>query len=274
MRIVLFLLIASTRILTGQDASQLVRVSVQRELRAKDDGRNYTYRYTDIERELTRDGVTKSARTRTYEAVFLYGRQFVRLVSEEGDPKASEDIARDNRKFEKDVSARARMTEGQRDAEDRRQLQASGRKREFISQIPDLYTFKLLGDEELRGRASWVIEAEPRRDAHPRGFTAGNLSHLRGTVWIDKTDGRWARVEAIAPRDINFGLFLARIHEGSRITFEQSKLNDEVWLPLRIVGTFSARLGFAQVSLQSETTYFDYRRFHANSTIVSTGPAQ
>ena len=57
---------------------------------------------------------------------------------------------------------------------------------------------------------------------------------LRGKIWIDQKNYGWVKVEAEAIDTISWGFFVLRIHKGSRIAFEQTRVNDEIWLPKRV----------------------------------------
>ena len=69
------------------------------------------------------------------------------------------------------------------------------------------------------------------------------LLKLRGRMWIDKTTYQWARVEAETTDTISWGLFLARLNSGAHMSFEQTEVNSELWLPKRLLLTGSGRIG-------------------------------
>jgi hypothetical protein len=93
---------------------------------------------------------------------------------------------------------------------------------------------------------------------------------MRGTLYIDQQDYQWARVEGEALETISFGLFLARLAKGSRMSLELTKVNDEVWLPKRVMVAASVRLGgVKKVTADVESTYSDYRKFRTESRVTS-----
>ena len=92
-------------------------------------------------------------------------------------------------------------------------------------------------------------------------------------MWISKSDSQWVKVEAESIDTITFGLILARVAKGARIRIEQTRVNNEVWLPLRIDILASARLAlFKTFHGEVEVTYRDYKKFQADSRIVATDP--
>ena len=126
----------------------------------------------------------------------------------------------------------------------------------------------MLREEQRDGRDVYVVGAKPRDGYH--GKHREFFSKMQGTLWIDKSDYRWVRAEGETLGTISFGLFLARLAPRSRMSFEQTRVNGEIWLPKRATVTASARLALVkQVSLDQEITFTGYRKFQADSKIVS-----
>ena len=53
---------------------------------------------------------------------------------------------------------------------------------------------------------------------------------MEGQFWISKKHSRLIKVDAVTTDNVSFGWFLARVGPGTRITFEQMKLPDDVWV--------------------------------------------
>jgi len=134
---------------------------------------------------------------------------------------------------------------------------------------------KLAGAEAINGREAWVIDLTPRAGARPRiKGPSANLLKLFGKLWIDKQEERIVRVEAEARETLTFGLILARLEPGSRIAFEKTLVNNEVWLPSRSFGRLTARiLGVKRLAVEQTTTFGNYRKFQSDSRVFSTGDA-
>ena len=68
---------------------------------------------------------------------------------------------------------------------------------------------------------------------------------------------------------------MARIHKGSRIVIEQTRINDEVWLPQHINVKVDARLALLKdFNLEDDITYRDYKKFRTDTKIVPIGELQ
>ena len=81
------------------------------------------------------------------------------------------------------------------------------------------------------------------------------------------------RLEAEAQETVSFGLgLLARVHKGSKASFERRKVNGEEWLPASATYQGSARVALVKVlRLGGISEYSDYRKFGvATETTVKT----
>ena len=95
------------------------------------------------------------------------------------------------------------------------------------------------------------------------------LSKFHGRVWVDKSDLQLSRMSIEALDTVSIGLVLARIHKGTTFSLEQTRVNDEVWLPKQINYKFDARLALLKgYNVNGEQTYRDYKKFRTSSKIV------
>ena len=138
-----------------------------------------------------------------------------------------------------------------------------------MREVTDAYNFHLAGIENLEGRDAWVIDAEPRPGFEPHRKEARILPKFRFRVWIDKADTEWVKLDANCIDTVSFGWFLARIHRGSHIEIDQTRVNDEVWLPKHVSLTLDARLALlANVNVRKIVTYRDYKKFRTDTKIL------
>jgi hypothetical protein len=144
--------------------------------------------------------------------------------------------------------------------------------RKFLREVTDAYNFHMEGEENLEGRPMWVISAEPRPGFQPQLKDARILPKLHGKLWIDRQEYQWAKVEIEVLDTLSFGLSLLRIHQGAKVKFEATRVNDEVWLPKITYVAGSARIAFVKNERAEETTtYRDYKKFHVESKVISGG---
>jgi hypothetical protein len=116
----------------------------------------------------------------------------------------------------------------------------------------------------------WVVSGSPRPGAQPKTRDARVLLKLRGRMWIDKSTYQWAKVEGETTDTISWGLFLARLNPGARLTFEQTEINSEIWLPKRLFVAGSGRIGLIKrLAEDQQIDWSNYRKFSVDSKIVT-----
>ena len=144
-----------------------------------------------------------------------------------------------------------------------------------MTEVADAYNFKLVGTELVGGREAWVIDGEPRPGYVPHMKEAKLLSKFHGRVWIDKSDLQLAKMDVECLDTISWGLFLARLHKGSRLMLEQTRVNDEVWLPAHLTAKIDARVGLVKsFDVGLEQTFRDYKKFGSSSKVIAGGEAK
>jgi hypothetical protein len=120
----------------------------------------------------------------------------------------------------------------------------------------------------IEGRGAWEIAASPRSGYH--GPLRGILHSLEGTLWIDKADFIWVKFEAEVLKPFSLGWFLARVGEGTHLSYEMMRVNDDLWVPKDISLKASARLAvLKKVNVDQEITFSEYRKFQTDSRVVS-----
>ncbi len=98
------------------------------------------------------------------------------------------------------------------------------------------------------------------------------LSKFKGRVWIDKAEAQWVKLDITAIDTISVGFVLARIHKGTHLIIELTRVNDEVWLPKRVHLHFDARVAlFKSFDDDVEQNYSDYKKFRADTKITVVG---
>jgi len=74
---------------------------------------------------------------------------------------------------------------------------------------------------------------------------------------------------------VSWGLFLARFHRGSHFMIEQTRVNDEVWLPRQLQFKVDLRLALLKsFRVDAEQTFRDYKKFRTDAKIVGIGDVQ
>jgi len=256
--------------LSQEQMQRLFRVVADKDMENDKRLRDYTYIERDEEHKLDGKGQVKSREEKTYEVMELYGEQVQRLTEKDDKPLSSKDAAKEEEKVQKIIDKRRNESEDARRKREQKEEKEREDGRKFVLEVADAYNFRLVGTESLGGREAWVIDAEPRPGYEPRMKEAKFLPKFRGRVWIDKDDTQLAKLDVECIDTVSLGWFLARVHKGSRIVVEQTRVNDEVWLPKHVAVKIDVRLALLKnFNVDEDETYREYKKFRATAKIVS-----
>ena len=249
------------------DPREIVKRSVAVDQHNDELRRDYTYDLFNEIRELDAAGKLKSVKSTKVEVVALGAKRLRLLVERDGKPLPQAEARKEKEKYDKAAQEAAGMSP----AETRRRLAAEKRRndeeREKFKHIPEAFQFTLLGETSLNGRPAWQIRATPLKTySGPYAFL---LRNMEGTLWIDKADYAWVRVDAETLDTVSFGWFFARIQKGTHFTFESLKINNEIWAPSKVHFRAGARIALVKtVRIDQDVVYSRYRKFQTDSRVV------
>ena len=253
---------------------EIVRQSADKDVENTLRERDYTYVRRNEERKLDGKGRVKSTESKTYEIMVLAGERLEKLIAKDDKPLSEKEARKEDEKVQKVLVKSQKETERDR----RKRLEKTDKETEearlFVKEIADAYTFRFLRTEDLGGRPTYVIDADPRPGYKPRIKDAKFLPKVRFRAWIDKAESQWVKLDIECIDTISWGLFLARLHKGSTIHIEQTRVNDEVWLPKRVELRLDARIALLKkLDMELDVTFRDYQKFQTNATIQPLGEA-
>lgn len=222
----------------------------------------YTYRETRTEREFDDKGAIKKENVLVYEVFPIAGQRVYKLISENGAPllperaekeakRASEEIQDIERDREKAVSRK------KNDAEDEDEKAAQSGISSFLRASETVAPRR----EEFRGREVIVLDFRPRAGYKPQNRSESVFSKLVGTAWIDPQEKKIIRMEMRFPDGFKAFGGLAKLKSGSAFVFEQTRIEDGVWLPRFSQINASVKAFFvAGFNLNRTSEFSDYRR--------------
>ena len=246
----------------------LIRRAADRDLENDKRQRDYTYVEREQENKLDGKGQVASSESKTHDVMELYGEQVERLIAKDDKPLSSKDAAREEERIEKLIDERKNESEDDRRKRLEKEEKDREQAREFVKEITDAYNFRFAGMETLEGREVYVIDADPRPGYEPRRREAKLLPKFRFRVWIDQADEEWVKLDAECIDTVSVGWFIARVHKGSRVLIEQTRVNDEVWLPKSVALKLDARILLKGFNLDEDVSYRDYKKFRTDTKIV------
>jgi hypothetical protein len=272
MRSLLVCFVAAAGCLQGQpSALDIVKRSIDLDVRNYRRAKDYTYQQREVFRELDGGGRAKSTTSHVYDVLMVYGRPYNRLIEKDGKPLDPAAQAKQEERLRKVMEKRRKESEDANSKEGRDHEKHRAEQRKFLSELPEAYTFTLAGEETVSGKPACIVGAEPKPGYKPRDPRAKMFTKIHGKLWIDKGEYQWVKLEAETTDTISFGLFLARLWKGSTFRFEQRRVNDEVWLPSHMEIGMEGRLALVKkMRAGVEITYANYKKFQTDSRVLST----
>jgi hypothetical protein len=261
--------------LSEDQIRELIRQTADHDMENDKRQRDYTYIQREEEHRLDGKGQVKSKEIKTSEVLEIYGEQVERLIAKDDKPLSEKDAKKEEDKIQKLIDKRKNESAEDRKKREEKEAKEREQNRQFVREVADAYNFKLAGIESLAGRDTYVIDGEPRPGYQPHLKEAKILPKFRFRAWIDKDESQWKKLDIQCLDTVSFGWFLARIHKGSRILIEQTRVNDEVWLPQHITLKVDVRVALLKdFNIEDDLTYRDYKKFRTDTKIVPIGEVQ
>jgi len=238
---------------------------------AADDVRQSEYVYVATQRQQKLDASGKSTKEtldvfESYPALPNEAR-WRRQTVKDGKAVSPEDLVKVDRERQNKVFEYAKKLEQNpekvRAAEQKKRDEERRDTERAIDDVLRVYDIKMLGREVMSGYETIGFSFTPRKDARPQTSDGKIMRHFAGKAWVSESEYEVVRLEAEAIETASFGLgLLARVHKGSKATFERRKVNGEQWLPARATYTASARVLLVKVMRIGGTLDFsDYRKY-------------
>jgi hypothetical protein len=244
---------------------------------------DYTFTRKVTERELDDKGRLKKEKTSVYEVypVADYG-WVMKLVAENGAPLTPERAEKETKRVVEELEKAEReapklKAKRERERAERRAKQKAkageGGEEEDEEMDIGVATFLRACEfvsprrERFRERDVIVFDFRPRAGFKPSSRAESLVSKLSGVIWVDPVERHVMRLEGrlVGAFKMGGGL-LASVREGSAFIFEQTRLEDGVWLPRYSQVNASARVMlFAGLTINEVNEFSDYKRFSAKT---------
>jgi hypothetical protein len=260
--------------LTEGQIRELIRKSADNDVENTKRQRDYTYIQRNEQRKVDRRGKT-TLESKTFEVVVLSGEPTQKLIAKDDKPLSAKEAKEEEEKIQKLVAKYQKENEGERRKRLLKSEKDAEEGRQFVREIADAFKFRHVSTEMIEGRANYVIEADPIPDYKPKLKDAKILPKVKFRAWIDKADVQWTKLDVECVDTISWGLFIARLQKGSTMHLEQTRVNDEVWLPKHFTLKANARVVLLKtLNLDWDVTFRDYRKFTTATTIKPIGEIQ
>ena len=254
----------------GENAREIVRRAVERSQGNSQTSLDYTYLQRQEVRELDSAGKVKKRTIETWDVTLLEGSPYRRLVARNDRPLSPDEQKAEDEKLRASNEQRRKETPEQKARRMSDWQRRREREQQPVRELPDAFNFTLLGAEQIDGRPVYRIEAEPKPGYKPKSQLANFFPKVKLRLWIDEADYAAARVEMETLGTISFGGFLVRLSKGTRLTIEQARVNNEVWLPKHVTLNAEARvLLFKGFNRDLDFTFSGYKKFEVDSHVMA-----
>lgn len=240
--------------------------------------RQYTYRVTSEEQPETSKGKAGSKTIQESEVFPIAGGGEVwHLVAKDGKPLEGKEKGKEDAHFNKTYEERtkeAAKEEAKRAADPAKAAKEQAREdaedEKDISKILRAERFTNPRRERLHGQPVLAFDFAANPEYKPKSMEERSVQSLAGVLWVDEQAHEIVRVEAhfVDGMKIAGGL-LASVDKGSNFVFEQTKVNDEVWLPSYTEIHIGARILLFRGRGNVIQRFTDYKKFNAESKIVA-----
>jgi hypothetical protein len=246
--------------LSVPDVRQIVESSIAATQRHWQARLHSTYLERDENRRLDTVGRVKSEEVDISRTILVNGVPFEQLVERNGQRPSVEEERKEKEKLDK----LKRETSEQRAERLRKQEEETA---SLVREVPKAFDFQLVGEEVVNGRPAYVLQATPRPGYHAQGKYGNMFSKVAGKLWVDKQDLGWIKVDGQVIQPFSIGLFLARVLRGSRITMEQTRVDERIWMPARVEVRAATKIFFVKnLVIDRVLTYSEYRLVEAGES--------
>jgi hypothetical protein len=243
--------------------------------------RQYTYHAATETEQTDSKGQTKSKAIREFEVFPIDGGGEVwHLLAKDGKPLEGDGKKKVDQQFNKTYEERTKEQ-----AKKRAELAANPQKKakedareeaedeQDISHILRVVRFTNPRRERFRGQDVIAVDFGANPDYKPKSIEEHLAQSLAGVIWIDEQAHEMVRMEAHFSDAFKVaGGLLATVDKGSSFVFEQTRVNDEVWLPSYTEVHMGARFLLFKGRENGIQRFTDYKKFNAESKIIVGQP--
>jgi hypothetical protein len=230
--------------------------------------KDYIYHSVETAQELDSHGQVKKTTIIESDHFWINGVPVRRVVKKNGKPLTPDEITKENERIDK---LTAKANEKREKADNRgKETDPRGNEEVTVSRLLELGAFSNPRRVQLNGRDTIAVDYAGDPKAKTRNRAEEVIRDLSGTAWVDEQDRVLARAEGRFANAFKLGGgLIASVQKDTRFSMQQSKINDEVWLPARFDGQGAVHaLLFFGFNGRGQVVNSDYRKFRTTSTIL------
>ncbi len=248
---------------------EIVRKALARAKWAQAQKHEEKYSFTQhlVIEKLDDRGAVEERGESTFEVIPIEGARYYRMIPENGKPLSDEALKQEQ---ERERKFRERI------AETRRKKEKDNPKDEddlaFNEELVGKYRFELVGQEPVNGRPAILLTFAPKSKKLPARRSMDRvLNKLAGKIWLDQESYEISRAEAHLREKTKIGWGILGSVKKVEFLLEQSRVDDEVWLPTRLDLYIDARLWFSSLHQRQKVQWGDFRKIGQQVVGQKTG---
>jgi hypothetical protein len=241
--------------------------------------KQYTCHLAEEEEKTDSSGQVTSRSVKEYDIFYVGDDEIRHLLAKDGKPLEGDEKKKEDDRFSKDFDEKKKK-KAELENDPKKQAKQDEEEQAQISDFLRAERFTNPRRELFRGQEVIVFDFGPNPDYKPKNLAENIVQKLGGVLWVDEQARDVARLEARFNDNVKIGGgILASLSKGSNLVFEQTMVNDEVWLPSYSEVHAAARVVFFKVKENEIDRYSDYKKFSSEvklgvSTPVEENPKQ
>jgi hypothetical protein len=236
--------------------------------------KKYTCHLTEEEEKTDSNGQVTSRTVKEYD-IFYVGEDEIRhLLAKDGKSLEGDEKKKEDDRFSKDFDEKKKK-QAALDNDPKKQAKQDEAEQAQISDFLRAERFTNPRRELFRGQEVIVFDFGPNPDYKPKNLAENIVQKLGGVLWVDEQARDVARLEARFNDNVKIGGgIVGSLSKGSNLVFEQTMVNNEVWLPSYSEVHASARLVFLKVKANQIDRYSDYKKFSSEVKLGTSTPVE
>lgn len=236
------------------DPNQLVRQTVQNELRSTNNGHRFMFKDTSYSKK----GLV------TKEVIQTPQGPLSRTIAIDGHPLTSDQRAKEDarlQKFANDLEARSKKRQSDKEE--------SQREDSMVQTLPDAFVYTYAGTERGPNGSELVhLQFKPNPSFDPPNHETQVYLGMRGDLFIDAKAMRIVKIDGTLFKDVNFGWgILGKLYTGGRFIIEQQDIGYGVWDEVGETLKFTGKILLVKpLDIDSRETMTDFQPVPAQVT--------
>jgi hypothetical protein len=230
-------------------ADQIIQKAVARAQNssAKPGKGAYTYTKLTVMEELDSAGKVKEHKEKVYQVNFRDGATYAKLVEVNGHAPGQSDL-----KKQSENESNARQMTGSKKSDTRESF--------LTPEIVERFDFRLVGQTNLNGRATYQVGFQPKKPAPPSHHMVDRLlDRISGVVWIDAEEFEIARAELQLGSEVNLLGGVVGSLKKLVYTMTCTRIDEGLWFRTSSFGDFEGRKLVDAMRIKTSSRAINFR---------------